>query len=268
MTIVRGTEREKHIISSFVFGNLDNGEKSRVVEDDFEPLVKKIGNSEEIIKYPPQQRNGESREEIERRDKMISSLLEKSDLLSHELVKVQAKLTNQEALFRDEMKRIKDDAYAKGLNDGVAKAQKDVESFYNSKLEQLSESISKLENLSEEVSSLTNGIEKELVHTSIDIAKEVLNSEITYNSGQVAINLSRSLIKKIDDAKEIKIRVNRSDYEILKIGLKDLENVEVVPDGAVTKGGVIIISDVGTIEGNIMERYKKIRERVLAKIDD
>ena len=199
---------------------------------------------------------------------MVSILLEKSDKLSEELIKVQGKLTTQEGLFRDEMKRSKDDSYVKGVRDGETKAHTEIDNFYKAKLSQLESSIKKLDELSKNFSSLLNGFEKELVQTSIEIAKEVIESELSFNSGSVAINLSNALIKKIEEAKEIKIHVNNNDYESVRVGLSNLKNITIISDNAVTKGGVIISSDIGSIEGNVMQRYKKLKNSILSKIDN
>jgi flagellar assembly protein FliH len=267
MAVIRESDKVKHLVSSFVFNDLDTG-KSIDESDGFEPMFapQKEKESEPQNFNLASQNSGEKRAEIEKRDKMIESLLQKSDSLASELAKVQAKLTNQESLFRDEMTRIKDEAYNRGIQDGLSQAKMEKEQLYGESIHHLQDSITKLETLSSETSSMLQSIEKELVHTSVAIAKEVIGSEISYNSGQVAINLARTLLKKIEDAKEVKIRVNMLDYETVRVGMSDLKYVEVMPDSAVTKGGVIIVTEIGSIEGNIMERFKKIKDDALSKI--
>jgi len=267
MGIIRGNIKDKHTISGFSFRDLDSEKIEYIDEDSFQPMPIKTVSEPQSYGAVTQNRSVENVEDINRRDGMISSLLEKSDSLSKELVKVQKQLSDQENLFRDDMRNLEENSYQRGLQDGLLKAKTDMENLYSSDLNQLGASINKLEDLSSKVSSMMKSVEKELVHTSIAIAKEVIDSEISFNSGQVAINLAKSLIQKLDDAKEITIRVNSNDYESLKIGLSDLENIKIVQDGAVVKGGVIIISSVGSIEGNIMERYKKVSSDSLSKID-
>lgn len=275
MGVIRDDDKNRHVITSFVFRELDK--KDVVQEDDgFTPMFhQQHAQPEEKPVTPPpttiepiipQPHIVEHREEIEKRDKMIESLLEKTDLLSQELIKVQAKLTNQESLFRDEMTRAKDEAFHRGVQEGLTQAKLGHEAEYREKIHQLEDSIKKLETLSVQFESMIKNLEKELIHTSIAIAKEVIDSEIAYNSGQVAINLAKSLISKLEEASEIELRVNMQDYESVKVGLSDLQHVKIVPDSAVTRGGVIVTSDVGSIEGNIMERYKKIKDDIFSKI--
>ena len=268
MGIIRGDGKNKHLITAFQFGDLD-AKNSDIEEEGFEPLaINTVSEPPKDFGVIPHQMNSvETVEDSSRRDSMISSLLEKSDSLSNSLMAVQKQLTEQESLFKNEMTDAKERSYEQGLKDGISQAKIEMDNLYSSELNQLANSISGLEKLSEQVSSMMNTIEKELVHTSVAIAKEVIDSEISFNSGQVAINLAQSLIKKLDDAKEIKVRVNMNDYESVKVSLSNLEHIEIIPDSAVTKGGAIIISDVGSIEGNIMERYKQVKSHSILKID-
>ncbi len=275
MGIIRNTDKTKHSISPYIFGELDKTQiiKEQNSDDGFEPLYSnKNLNSQKNQTQQTTNSITSSATNIEKdreqQDKMVSILLEKSDKLSEELIKVQGKLTTQEGLFRDEMKRSKDDSYVKGVRDGETKAHTEIDNFYKAKLSQLESSIKKLDELSKNFSSLLNGFEKELVQTSIEIAKEVIESELSFNSGSVAINLSNALIKKIEEAKEIKIHVNNNDYESVRVGLSNLKNITIISDNAVTKGGVIISSDIGSIEGNVMQRYKKLKNSILSKIDN
>lgn len=266
MSIITEDIRAEHTITGFVFGDLDSNEKSSY--DGFEPFpTKTVAEPVSIGTVSPQNNSIENRDDIDRREGMISSLMEKSDSLSRELISVQNQLSNQENLFKNEMRDLKENSYNQGLKDGIQQAKTDMDNLYSDKLNQLDDSIKKINELSSKMSSVMKSVEPELIHTSIAIAKEVIDSEISFNSGQVAINLAKSLMQKLDEAKDIKIRVNINDFESLKLGLSNLENIEIIPDSAVTKGGIILISDVGTIEGNIMERYKKIKSDALSKID-
>jgi len=278
MSIIRGGDKNKHSISPFIFGELDKQQQTVKRENDgFQQLDfsqqqnnsnYKPENSQQNINNSLLISSNKNSEDTERQEKLISSILEKSDKLSDELIKVQAKLTTQEGLFRDEIKRAKDDSYVRGVRDGESKAHNEMDNLYKNKLSQLESSIKKLDELAKNFSSLLISSEKELVQTSLEIAKEVIQSELSYNSGTVAINLSNALIKKIEDAGEIKIHVNINDYEAVKSGLVNLKNIVIIPDNAIAKGGVIISSDVGSIEGNIMERYRKLRGSIISKLDN
>jgi flagellar assembly protein FliH len=272
VSVIRGDEKTKHTISSFVFGDLDNYDG----EDSFKPFSPpefEEGESEAEKKpnretpLPIVNTKRESDEAIKRRDEMINSLLEKSDNLSYELQSLQRKMDEQERLFQSELKSLKSDAYERGVQDGYVKAKNDADNQYSDSISQLHESIAKLEKLSETFSSMRGSFEKELVHTSVAIAKEVISTEVGFNSGEVAINLAKSLLQNVEEAKEITLHVNGGDYETLKSGFANMEHIEIVPDRAVSKGGIIVVTDVGTIEGNIMERFKEVKSDILSKVN-
>ena len=42
-----------------------------------------------------------------------------------------------------------------------------------------------------------------------------------------------------------------------------MQNVEIVEDDAVKEGGVVILSDVGNIDAQILQRFKAIKEAIL-----
>ena len=102
----------------------------------------------------------------------------------------------------------------------------------------------------------------------MDIAKEVIINEVSENSQKIALNLTRELLNSIMDATNIKVKVNPNDYLYLKEHLEDNTKVEVISDGAVSLGGVVIVSDTGNIDGTIMSRYKNLKQSVLENMRD
>jgi flagellar assembly protein FliH len=275
MPIIRDDEKEKHLIANFVFKNLDEVNSNSEDDEDFYPFPvqeMQISPKEENVQPETDPNNSQSLQpQVEAQDYfakdnvVIQTLLEKVDKLTAELLSLQQKLTAQETLFKQEMKSVKEDSFQQGFQAGLTKAREELENSYNSGLSQLQNSITKIDELGTNLNKVTETIEKELIHTSIAIAKEILDSEISFNSGQVAINLSKALIKQLEEAEAIEIKVNPQDFSTVKIGLSDLSHVKIIEDSAVVKGGVIISSDIGSIEGNIMERYKKLKSDALAK---
>jgi flagellar assembly protein FliH len=272
MPIIRDDEKEKHLIANFVFKNLDEVNSNSEDDEDFHPFPvqeMQLPQKKEIVQSEPN--NSQSLQpQIQSqdnfiKDNLIQTLLEKADKLTAELLSVQQKLTAQDTLFKQEMKSVKEDSFQQGFQAGLVKAREELENNYNSNLSQLQNSIAKIDELGINLNKVTEAIEKELVHTSIAIAKEILDAEISFNSGQVAINLSKALIKQLEEAEAIEIKVNPHDFSTVKIGLSNLGHVKIIEDSAVVKGGVIISSDIGSIEGNIMERYKKLKSDALAK---
>lgn len=97
----------------------------------------------------------------------------------------------------------------------------------------------------------------------MDIAKEVILAEVSENSQKIALGLTKELLGSIMDATNIKIKVNPSDYLFLKEEFKEHDKVEVLSDSAVSLGGVVIVSDSGNVDGNLMVRYRNLKQSVL-----
>ena len=105
-------------------------------------------------------------------------------------------------------------------------------------------------------------VESELSSTAIEVAREVILKEIKHSSSDIAAALSKKLIEELKDAKTIKLKVNPSDYEALNEIYSTLENIRVDSDSAITKGGVVVLSDVGNLDGNISTRLEKVKNLI------
>jgi len=270
--IITEDNLERHIVQQYNFNNLDAEDESNLVDDGFQTMQFKSGNEQPAVpkhNFNQQQNHHqvESSEDLERRDQMINSLLDKVDSLSSELLKVQMKLEEQEGIFTDQIDDAKKRAYEDGLKQGQQQIEESLRADYGNALQNFQHSVLEVNQLSTDLKGVTESVEKELIKASVEIAKEVITSEISFNSGQVAISLSKALLKQIDDASDIKLHINSSDYDLVKDAFKDMENISIVPNRSVNAGGVIVVSDVGTIEGSIMDRFKNLKSDILSKTD-
>ena len=59
------------------------------------------------------------------------------------------------------------------------------------------------------------------------------------------------------------IKVNPLDFEFLDEELKENPNIKLKSDDAIARGGVIVISENGNVDGNIMSRYNILKQSVL-----
>jgi flagellar assembly protein FliH len=193
---------------------------------------------------------------------LIENLLKKSDELSSQLVKMQMQFEKQQEEFQKQLAQVKELSYKDGYNEGYNKAKSENEEEIKARLSKLTESISKVEEVYKEYQHKAENIEKELVSVAIDIAEQVTAKELSKNSKQIALNLTKELINDIKEATKIEVKVNPVDYEYVKENI-NLEKVKVTPDNAISAGGVVILSDVGNIEAEIHERFKNIKENIL-----
>ena len=134
--------------------------------------------------------------------------------------------------------------------------------------EKIVQSLITLENTLKQSQIHLEALEKELSSIAIDMAKEVIVKEIEENSQRVALELTRSLLSNIMEATQIGIKVNPIDYVYLKENLKDKEKIQIEADNAISRGGVVISSNLGNLDGNVMSRYKMLKQSVLDNLND
>ena len=189
----------------------------------------------------------------------VEELLKKTDELSSNIIKLQMQIENQESEFakrlESEISRAKED----GKNEGIAQANAANEAKINELEARFSASAAKLEEQYVKFDEFLKKIEEELGQTAIKIAKEVIDKEISTSSNQIAHRLASSLIKELSNVKNIEIRVNPEDSEYIKEQFSKNEHVKISADDAISKGGVVIISDGGNIDATMQTRLEKLK---------
>ena len=154
-----------------------------------------------------------------------------------------------------EITRAKED----GKNEGIAQTNaaneakiRELEAKFNASAAKLDEQYAKFD-------EFLKKSEEELGQTAIKIAKEVIEKEVSSASSQIAHHLANSLIKELSDVKNIEIRVNPEDSDYLKEQFSKNERVKVSADDAISKGGVVIISEGGNIDATMQTRLEKLK---------
>ena len=199
------------------------------------------------------------------KDSLIESLMQKTDEMSSNFIKLQMKLEAKEEEFANELKKAKEEAFAEGMKAGEAKAKEEIDKNLNMKLSLLEESIQRLDKSAQEFSQALAGIKNELVVAALDISKEVIKVELNENSTEVAKILVDELIKDLQGASQIEIKVNPKDHAAISEHLGSLENITVRADSAVSEGGVIVISDAGNIDAQIAKRFERVKKAALGE---
>lgn len=154
-------------------------------------------------------------------------------------------------------------AREEGFREGEMKAKLNLNEELEKEKEKIAKSIAVLDSVIENIKSQVVKLENELSTIALDIAKEVIIKEIDTNSAKIASLISKELLQSMSANLNIIIKVNPLDCEILTNDLKDKENITIKPDDAVSRGGVIIISEDGNLDGNIMSRYNLLKQSVL-----
>ncbi len=271
-SVIRNEKIQKHNVEPYRFKVLSSSLADETIQDNVEPLSQDLSaNIEQTPTNPPiqepikapeptQQEPTKSDEQNTAQDNFVEKLLKKTDELSSENIKLQMRLENKEAEFEKTLQEQSALAKEEGEKAGEARANEK----FNEKLldlqTQYSRSISLLE---EEVQKLNDFIKKnesELANVAIDIAKEVIQKELTQDSSKIAKSLAVSLLKELETDTQKQIKVNPKDYEYLKESFTNDKLIEVKQDDAISQGGVIILSPSGNIEGTITKRMDKIKQ--------
>jgi len=259
--VIQNNANSKYAINKYQYKAFDD-------DNQLEPDKPTLHKPKQMDSYESQQ----PQNECITHDEPISqnhaeTLLKKIDELSTSLIKMEMQMERQQADFNARLEEDKKRAY----DDGFNAATTEFDSSYKAKCDDndkmLSSSIKKLEETASNYETKMTDIEKELAKTAVSIAEQVIKKEVSENSSKVALSLVRELLTKLKEASKIKLKVNKMDAEYLKNALSAESKVSIEEDDAIQRGGVIVLSDVGNLDGNISSRFLKVKEDLLGDHD-
>jgi len=197
------------------------------------------------------------------KDNLIESLLKKADDMSSSVIKMQMKLEDLQEEHAKALEEAKKTSFDEGVIAGVAQESAQ-NSHQNIKAqEQLSGSVKTLETAAAQYTVTLEQVQKELTHTALEIASEVISIELGENSAKIATKLSTALLEELSDASKITLRVNPADHGEISSRLGSLKHVEVLSDRAISAGGVVAISDLGNIDSQIKKRFERLKRSLM-----
>ncbi len=251
---------KNHLIEPYHFkvlggvNSVYDGEKETILKEDVAKVVQneptQVLQSEPIVQVDEQQ------------NRFIEELLKKSDELSTNIIKLQMQIEKQEEDFnnrmQNELKREAENSYEKGYQ----KAKDELEVGIKEIKVKFLNSINILETEAKKGDEFLKQVESELSSTAVEVAHEVILKEIKHSSSEIASVLSKKLVEELKDAKNIKLKVNPKDYEALKEIYSTIEHIRVDSDSAIVEGGVVVLSDVGNLDGNISTRLEKVKNLI------
>ena len=199
------------------------------------------------------------------KDDFIAELLEKSDKMSSELVKLQMQIEEGQKEFEKRITKAKEESYSLGLEDGYKKAKQEYESEIETLKKQYANSISKLDEATGGCKNYMDNLKNELSDVSLEIAKEVIAKEVSQSGKEIAFALAKKLLEDLKEANSIEIKVNPKDFEYLKENFSDMQNISISSDEAINEGGVVLISNIGNIDGDIKTRIEKVKQIMMVK---
>lgn len=189
----------------------------------------------------------------------VEELLKKTDELTTHVVKLQLQIEKQENEFtqrlNEELKRERESAHIQGYQ----KAKEELEASMAEVKVRYVKSMNQLDTFCATMGEKVTKLESEAGVIALEIAKEVIKKEVNKESGQIALLLSKELLKELKDATKIELHVNPNDAEMIKAEFASHEKIKIVPDDAITLGGVVVLSDIGNLDGTLAMRLEKVK---------
>lgn len=187
---------------------------------------------------------------------------------SNQPLQISLKNIGEPTLSISEAKYEIQNAYDKGFSDG----QEAASIAYQNEVEKYTHWIAEFDELSKklrtEYSLNMHKLENAVVPVAVMIAKHILMREIS-NDSNIVIEQVRKAIKLTDEDSVVKIIVNPEDLEILNSVKSTLtsdksvsENIEITSDSKISRGGCMLLTNVGIIDACIESQLQKIQENL------
>jgi flagellar assembly protein FliH len=166
---------------------------------------------------------------------------------------------------KERSKKTYDKGYRDGERAGITSEKKKLESLLNS----LHQVLLELDGLKMEA---YRNCEKEIVGLALAVAEKIIRLEVGTRR-EVVANVVKETLKRLLDHDNIKIRVNPSDYELLKNEVSQfsglVENLETIifeEDNSIDCGGCIIETNLGDIDARIEKQIQAVEEAFKAEL--
>ncbi|SEF48418.1 flagellar assembly protein FliH [Caloramator fervidus] len=141
---------------------------------------------------------------------------------------------------------VKQKAYSEGYSIGYQEGYKKGYEEGKQEAESLKKNASNfVKNAEAEVKEYIKRKEEEIIRLSLEIAKQVIKTEVTLNS-EAIVNIAKNVISKSLDKHQIILKVNPKDYNILKSRKDELEIFVENPND------LILIADPDLQEGDVV----------------
>jgi len=262
--IISETNLDKHAVSKYSFKVLGAAVENEFVESEHNSVKESDDKTLSNEVAQEQTQTLEQNQPAQQKDEIVQSLLKKTDELSGNYIKLQMKLEARDEEFKAQVEEIREKAYAEGIEAGKAQMSAEQDAKVKDSINQFAKSIETIGTTAKDLENALNPLRDELVSVAVDIAKEVIVAELSSSSADVASALARQLLEEVKGSTSVTMRVNPKDFEHVKEQLGEIKGVIIEPDSALTVGGVVVISDVGNIEGDIMRRYERVKTAALS----
>lgn len=187
-----------------------------------------------------------------------------------------------EALIRDARERalaLVDDAErrvaqieAEAKTQGFEQGESDGRTAAQAEMDEMLETMRGLVEMARvERYKIIESAEPEIVRLSVAIAERVLNQHVALDNDAV-LEMTKAAITRLVNRETVTVRVNPADIETMRgnrdklMAMNDIDNMRIIEDQRVDRGGVLIETDAGNIDAKISTQLREVR-RLLAVED-
>ncbi len=172
------------------------------------------------------------------------------------------------AQVQEDAQQIQEQAGSEGYNDGLKRAQAEIEADRQMAIEQ---SQSLIEEARRTKIAILDSVENDIVRLAMAIARKVIVAELSCNPRAI-VDIVRQAISFLDNPYNVRVYVNPADLQYLldsianegltEIGSADLE-IDVKADRRISSGGCIVDSSMGSVDAQLDGRIRKVEDATM-----
>jgi flagellar assembly protein FliH len=154
-------------------------------------------------------------------------------------------------------------AYQRGMREAEMRLKEQLEALSSQSSRVLEKSLNEFDQLQKRIFA---DAEKQVAKLALEIAKKIVRREVRIDE-QIVMAMIKVAMSYVSDARKLKIRVNPADLKTIRTNPSrgaDLESSapspEWVADPAIERGGFIIESDSGMVDGRLGQQFQEIEK--------
>lgn len=178
---------------------------------------------------------------------------------------VQAKelLLNAKNDAMRESDRIKKEAFNKGYQDGMAKAENEGKIYVAEAVKSFS---TLLHELTAYKNALIKGAEKQLIKLAVEVADKIIATKMAEDD-EIVVGVTKKAIKNLIDRETLNIRLNPKDVEVMKREkvnlMQEVDGIKkmiIIEDETIARGGVYIETATSEVDARIDKQLDIIQK--------
>ena len=245
--VIDSSKLDEHHVKKFQFASLEVNDETK------EPFNHALFSTPQAA----QEASEIEEEEKPQTTHEADSLLQKIEYLSSENIRLESELKTLQKEVEEKINSTRTEAYEEGRAEGIKETQATLQEQSDDHNIQLIKSITALDEQIQKQEIFFNDSKDELIEAASIIAKKIIKKELEEHSQIVAKKLADAFLDDLKEASAITLKVNPKDAQYIEEQFKARKNIKIDADDAINKGGIIILSDIGNIDGNIDTRIEK-----------